>query len=129
MRCHILKRNRRKITVGGKQYVWWYGIGAGLCTATVSPFEDKTSKVRVAFKDTTCDCGGCGFAFPLYVELEKEQERRRLKLIEPGTAALLTMYLSKRGLFKTRKEVILHGYALLADMGYHIIQIENGVDF
>lgn len=125
-----MKRTRRKITVDGNKYVWWYGIGAGLCVVTVSPFEDKTSKVRIEFKDTECDCDyGYGFTFPLHVELEKDRERRRLKLIEPGMAALLTMYLSQKELFKTRKEITLYGYELLADMGYNIIRIEDGVDF
>lgn len=125
-----MKKNRRKITVDGNKYVWWYRIGAGLCSVTVLPFEDKTSKVHIVFKDTGCDCDyGYGFTFPLYVELEKDREWRRLKLIEPGMAAFLTMYLFQRGLFKTRKEITLHGYELLTDMGYNIIQIENGFDF
>ncbi len=125
-----MKKNRRKITVDGNKYVWWYRIGAGLCVVTISPFGDKTSRIRIEFKDAECDCDyGYGFKFPLYVELEKDRKRCHLKLIEPGMAALLTMYLSKKKLFKTRKEITLHGYKLLVDMGYNIIRIENGVDF
>ena len=125
-----MKKNRRTITVDGNKYVWWHEIGAGLSVVTISPFEDKTSKVRIEFQDTECDCDyGYGFTFPLYVELEKDREQRSLKLIEPGMAALLTMYLSQRERFKTRKEITLHGYELLADMGYNIIRIKNGVDF
>ncbi len=106
MGCHIMKKNRRTITVDGNKYVWWYKIGAGLCIVTVSPFEDKTSKVCTEFKDTECDCDyGYGFTFPLYVELEKDGEQCRLKLIDPRMAALLTMYLFQRKLFKTRKEI------------------------
>lgn len=125
-----MKKNRRKITVDGNKYVWWYRIDPGLCVVTVSPFEDKTSKIRIEFKDTTCDCDyGYCFTFPLYVELEKDREQSRLKLIEPGMATLLVTCLFQRELFQTRKEITLHGYELLADMGYDIIRIENGVDF
>lgn len=125
-----MKKNKRIITVDGNKYVWWYKIGIGLSVVTVSPFEDKTSKVRIVFKDTEHDCDyGYVFVFPLYVELEKDREQSCLKLIEPGMVALLTMYLSQRELFRTRKEITLHGYGLLADMGYNIIRIKNGVDF
>ena len=121
-----MKKNRRTITVDGNKYVWWYRIDAGLCVVTVSPFEDKTSKIRI----TKCDCDyGYCFAFPLYVELEKDREQSRLKLIEPEMATLLVTCLFQRELFQTRKEITLHGYELLADMGYDIIRIENGVDF
>ena len=125
-----MKKNKRIITVDGNKYVWWYKIGIGLSVVTVSPFEDKTSKVRIVFKDTEHDCDyGYVFVFPLYVELEKDRGQRRLKLIEPGMAALLTMYISRRELFKTRKEITLYGYELLADMGYDIVWIENGFEF
>ena len=125
-----MKKNRRNITVGGNKYVWWYRIDAGLCVITVSPFEDKTSKIHIEFKDTKCDCDyGYCFTFPLYVELEKDGEQSRLKLIEPGMAALLITSLFQRALFQTRKEITLHGYEQLADMGYSIIRIENGADF
>ena len=125
-----MKKNRRTITVDGNRYVWWYGVGAGLCVVAISPFEDKTSKICIEFQDTECDCDyGYCFTFPLYVELEKDREQRRLKLIQSGMAALLTMYLSQRERFKTRKEITLDGYELLTDMGYNIIGIENGVDF
>ena len=125
-----MQKNRRTITVDGKKYVWWYRIDAGLCVVTVSPFEDKTSKIRIEFKDTKCDCDyGYCFTFPLYVELEKDREQSRFKLIEPGMAALLAACLFQRELFQTRKEITLHGYELLADMGYDIIRIENGIDF
>ncbi|MDE7320982.1 MAG: hypothetical protein K2N46_14795 [Lachnospiraceae bacterium] len=125
-----MKKNRRTITVDGNKYVWWYGTGAGLCAVTISPFEDKTSRVRIKFQDTECDHDyRYGFTYPLYVELEKDRGQRRLKLIEPGMAALLTMYISRRELFKTRKEITLYGYELLADMGYDIVRIENGFEF
>lgn len=125
-----MKKNRRAIIVAGNNYVWWYRVGAGLCAVTISPFDDKTSRVRIEFQDTECDGDyGYSFTFPLYVELEKGGEQHRLKLIGPGMAALLTLYLSHRELFKVRKEIILNGYELLADMGYNIIRIENGVDF
>ena len=51
-----MKKNRRIITVDGNKYVWWYEIGVGLSVVTVSPFEDKTSKVRIEFRDTEHDC-------------------------------------------------------------------------
>lgn len=124
-----MKKNRRTITVGGYKYVWWYGIGAGLSVVTISPFRDRTSKVRIEFQDTECDgdYGYC-FTFPLYVELEKDRERCSLKLIEPGMVSLLTMYLSKKELFKAQKEITFQGYEILTDMGYNIIRIENGAD-
>lgn len=125
-----MKKNRRTITVDGNKYVWWYRIDAGLCVVTVSPFEDKTSKIHIEFKDTKCDCDyGYCFTFPLYVELEKDREQSHLKLIEPGMATLLVTCLFQRELFQTRKEITLHGYELLADMGYDIIRIEKGVDY
>lgn len=125
-----MKKSRRTITVDGNKYVWWYKIGAGLSVVIISPFRDKTTRARIEFQDTerNCDYGYC-FTFPLYVVLEKNGERYGLKLIEPGMAALLAMYLSHRELFKARKEIILQGYELLADMGYNIIRIENGADF
>ena len=102
-----MKKNRRKITVDGNKYVWWYRIGAGLCVVTISPFGDKTSRIRIEFKDAECDCDyGYGFKFPLYVELEKDRKRCHLKLIEPGMAALLTMYLSKKNCLKHEKKLL-----------------------
>ena len=125
-----MKKNRRNITVGGNKYVWWYRIDAGLCVITVSPFEDKTSKIHIEFKDTKCDCDyGYCFTFPLYVELEKDREQSRFKLIEPGMASLLAACLCQRELFQTRKEITLHGYELLADRGYELGDVENGIDF
>ena len=130
LRGNFMKKNRRTITVDGKKYVWWYKIRASLCIITVSPFEDKTARVCIAFNDTECDGDyGYGITFPLYVELEKDGEQHRLKLIDPKMAALLTMYLFQKELFKPRKEITLHGYELLMNMGYNIIRIENEVDF
>lgn len=125
-----MKKNRRIITVNESRYVWWYGISPGLTIVTISPFEDKTSRVRVEFQDTEHDCDYiyC-FTFPLTIELKKDEEQHYLKLIEPKMAAFLTEYLSQRELFKTRKQIILNGNRLLTDMGYEIIRIENGVDF
>lgn len=92
--------------------------------------ENHSSRVRIKFQDTECDHDyRYGFTFPVYVELEKDREQRRLKLIEPGMVALLTMYISRRELFKTRKEITLHGQELLADMGYDIVRIENDFEF
>ena len=125
-----MEKKTRKITIDGNKYVWWHKIRAGLCMVTVSPFEDKTSMIHVEFKDTKCDCDyGYGFTFPLYVELEKDGEQSRFKLIEPGMATLLATCLSQKGLFQTRKEITLQGYELLVDMGYAIVGIENGVDY
>ena len=77
-----MKKNKRIITVDGNKYVWWYKIGIGLSVVTVSPFEDKTSKVRIVFKDTEHDCDyGYVFVFPLYVELEKDREQSCLKFM------------------------------------------------
>ena len=47
----IMKKNRRVLTVNGNQYVWWRGIGEGFTSVILSPFEDKTSKVKVEFRD------------------------------------------------------------------------------
>lgn len=46
-----MKKNRRVLTVNGNQYVWWRGIGEGFTSVILSPFEDKTSKVKVEFRD------------------------------------------------------------------------------
>lgn len=125
-----MKKNRRTITVNGKQYVWWYGIGEGLTMVIISPIEDKTSKVEVKFQDAEYRWEYTNsFTFPLYLELEKDNEHRSLKLIEPGMAALLTAYLAQKSIFKSRKQIELNGYELLKNMGYKIIKIKNGIEF
>lgn len=80
-----------------------------MSVVAISPFDDKTSKVRIEFRDRECnsDYGYC-YTFPISVELEKNGERSCLRLIEPGMAALLTEYLLQRKLFKTRKQIIMH---------------------
>ncbi|MDE7185037.1 MAG: hypothetical protein K2O40_11330 [Lachnospiraceae bacterium] len=99
-----MKKNRRVITVNGNKYVWWHGIGKGITSVTISPFEDKTSKAEVEFRDPANQCESRNsYTFPLYFELEKDSERRTLKLIEPGMAALLAAALSKRDVFQPRK--------------------------
>lgn len=123
-----MKKKYRVITVNGNKYVWWYNIGAGVSAVTVSPLMDKTSKVVVEFRDTEHKYK-YDIIFPLYLELEKNGERRGLKTIEPGKAALLAMYLLQREMFETRKQITLNGYKLLADMGYNIIRVENGFEF
>jgi len=123
-----MKRKYRIITVNQNKYVWWYGIGAGVSAVTISPFEDKTSKVIIEFRDTEHKYK-YDIIFPLYLELKRNGERRGLKTIEPGMAALLTAYLSRMEMFKTRRQVTLNGYQLLKDMGFDIIRIENGFEF
>ncbi len=123
-----MKKKYRVITVNEKKYVWWYSIGAGLSTVTISPFEDKTSKVNVEFRDTEHKYK-FDIVFPLYLELKRNGEQRGLKTIESGMAALLAVYLSQRKFFETRKYITLNGYQLLKDMGFDIIRIENGFEF
>ncbi len=125
---NVMKKKYRVITVNGNKYVWRYGIGAGVSVVTISPFEDKTSKIIVEFRDTEHKYK-YDIIFPLFLELERNGERRGLKIIEPGMAALLAMYLSQRNIFETRKQITLNGYELLKDMGYNIIRIENGLEF
>ncbi len=124
----IMKKKYRVITVNGNKYVWRYGISAGMSAVTISPFEDKTSKVTVEFKDTEHKFK-YDIIFPLFLELERNGERRCIKIIEPGMAALLAAYLSRMEMFRTRKHVTLNGYQLLKDMGFDIIRIENGLEF
>lgn len=126
----IMKKNRRVLTVNGNQYVWWHGIGEGLASVTLSPFEDKTSKVKVEFRDAAYQCvSRNSYTFPLYFELEKDCKRRTLKLLESGMAALLAAELSKRDVFQPRNQVVMNGYELLDDLGYDILHIENGIEF
>ncbi len=123
-----MKKKYRVITINENKFVWWYGVSAGMSALTISPFEDKTSRAVIEFRDSGHNYK-YDIIFPLYFELEKDGERRGLKTIEPGMAALLAMYLSQMEMFKTRKQLILNGYELLADMGYNIIRIENGFEF
>ncbi len=123
-----MKKKFRVITINENKFVWWYGVSAGMSALTISPFEDKTSRAVIEFRNSGHKYK-YDIIFPLYFELEKDGERRGLKTIEPGMAALLAMYLSQMEMFKTRKQIILNGYDLLADMGYNIIRIENGFEF
>lgn len=125
-----MKKNRRVLTVNGNKFVWWHGIGEGFASVTLSPFEDKTSKARVEFRDFSYQYESCNsFTFPLYFEVEKDCKRGSLKVIEPGMAALLAAGLCERDVFQPRKQLVLNGYEVLEELGYGIIRTEYGIEF
>ncbi|MCI8316224.1 MAG: hypothetical protein HFH74_14545 [Lachnospiraceae bacterium] len=143
-----MKRKVRTISVNKQKFVWWYTIGAHITKVYLSPFEDKTSSVTVAFPDVIPSLYGqynesivvskedyislgLSRGFDLYNEsivISKGETVCCIKIVAPKMAGLLLEYFTKqKNVFVTRRNVVLDGYDLFLQMGYHIIEIKKGL--
>ncbi len=69
--------------------------------------------------------------FELYNEsivISKEKTECCIKIVAPKMAGFLLDYFTKqKNMFVTRKSIVLNGYDLFSQMGYHIIEIKKGL--
>ncbi len=124
-----MKRKIRTITVNDKKYVWWYRLGAGLAEINLSPINDKTSVITVNF---LCDNTeiideyekyiGIG-KYPKYVTIDSVGD---IKTISPAMIAFMLSHL-KSDDFVTRKHITYNGFDLLAEWGFRISKITDGI--
>lgn len=142
-----MKRKVRTISVNKQKFVWWYAIGTHITKVYLSPYEDKTSKVTIAFPDVISSLYGqynesivvskedyisLGLCrgFDLYNEsivISKGEIACCIKIVAPKMARLLLEYFTKqKDIFVTHKNTVLNGYDLFSQMGYHIIEIKKG---
>ncbi|MBR1527897.1 MAG: hypothetical protein IJ642_01195 [Oscillospiraceae bacterium] len=119
-----MRRKIRIITVNHQKYAWWFNFSHGI-KLHLSPAEDKTSVITVCFP---CEISDQFYTvFPLFLTMRKKEHFCRIKIIEPRMTALLLADLQNH--FQTRKFISLNGFDLLAEMGWHILKIENVSDW
>ena len=53
----------------------------------------------------------------------------RVKTLDPKMAGMLLEYLSDCNGFVSKHIIVLDGFKVLSDMGYHICNIEAGLDW
>lgn len=123
-----MKRKTRTITVNGNKYVWWYSLGAGLAEINLSPADDKTSVITVNFwcdnTEITDKCEkyiGIG-KYPKYVTIQKND----IKTISPAMTAFILSHL-KSDNFISRKHITYSGLDLLAEWGFFVDKITDGI--
>lgn len=127
-----MKRKTRTITVNNNKYVWWYDLGAGLAEINLSPADDKTSVIIVNFlcdnAKITDECEkyiGIG-KYPEYVAIRKDDIVYDIKTTSPAMAAFMISHL-KSDDFVTRKHITHSGFDLLAEWGFSVNKITNGI--
>ncbi len=116
-----MKRKFRIITVNHKKFAWWCSFNHGT-EIHLSPECDKTAVITVAFPSKVSD--DFYSLFPLFVIMQNQKQICRVKLIEPKMISLFLIYLQND--FQSRKTLSFDGCTLLRQMGWHIIQMENG---
>ena len=131
-----MKRKVRTISVNQQKFVWWYTIDNYITKVYLSPFEDKTSKVIVVFPDVIPSLYG-QYNESIVVSygndnesivISKEKTECCIKIVAPKMAGFLLDYFTKqKNMFVTRKSIVLNGYDLFSQMGYHIIEIKKGL--
>ena len=124
-RCFSLKRKIRIITVNHKKFAWWYSFNHGT-EIHLSPEQDKTAVITVRFPLQNAGHPGF-FAFPLWISMQKQNQFCRVKLLEPNMISILLNYLQNH--FRTRTLLSFDGSALLSEMGWQMITIQNGFDW
>lgn len=124
-----MKRKTRTITVNDKKYVWWYCLGAGLAEINLSPINDKTSVITVNFlcdnTEITDECEkyiGIG-KYPKYVTIDSVGD---IKTISPAMTAFMLSHL-KLDDFVARKHITYNGFDLLAEWGFSVSKITDGI--
>lgn len=124
-----MKRKTRTITVNDKKYVWWYQLGAGMAEINLSPVNDKTSVITVNFlcdnAEITDECEkyiGIG-KYPEYVTIDSVCD---IKTISPAMASFMISHL-KSDDFVTRKHITYNGFDLLAEWGFRVSKITDGI--
>lgn len=124
-----MKRKTRTITVNDKKYVWWYRLGGGLAEINLSPINDKTSVITVNFlcnnTEIIDECEkyiGIG-KYPEYVTIDSIGD---IKTISPAMASFMILHL-KSDDFVTRKHITYSGFDLLAEWGFRVRKITDGI--
>lgn len=127
-----MKRKTRIITVNGRKYVWWYNLGRELAEINLSPVNDKTSVITVNFlcdnAEIIDECEkyiGIG-KYPEYVTIQKDDSVCDIKTVSPKMAAFMISHL-KPDDFVTRKYTVYSGFYLLAEWGFSVNKITDGV--
>lgn len=126
-----MRRKTRTITVNNQQYVWWNRFNENGVGVVISPIHDKTSTVTVEFPrklhDQTCNEKQISTGnFPEYISIKKNNKESCIKTIEPKMVSLLLTQLSNSA-FKHRQNNVYNGLDLIAEMGYTITKIKNGM--
>ena len=124
-----MEKKFRVLTVNGKQYAWWHTHRDGNVTIMLSPLNDKNTVIKVEFNIIDYSVGKLFMEFPAYIIMNKNNQVERVKTLDPKMAGLLLEYLSEQDKFIVRNIVTIDGYELLSEMGYHICEIQNGMDW
>ncbi|MDE5619023.1 MAG: hypothetical protein K2I80_00655 [Ruminococcus sp.] len=119
-----MKRKTRTITVNDRKYVWWYEIGDSTAVLFLSPKNDKTSTVKIIFKDSSCITEN---QFVLSVIIKKDNAEKCVTVVEPAMAGFVLPYLQEQGTFTPRKHIVIDGLELLEKMGYAVVGIKEGL--
>ena len=102
-----------------EKFIWWCRGGSGT-EVRLSPADDKTSIITVAFP---CDYDE---EFVIGIRMTRGDEECCIKVLEPQMAGLLAAYLSEHKMFIPRRNTMINGYDLLSEMGYSICEVKKG---